>query len=635
MDALIDRQTGDVLIVTEPGVIAWSPRERDSETLCVITLDDATLAMSCRACGKLFYPYGSTFTDAAGQVRRKRISELQVPASKRNYRAAVVREGLSLVLDPPLDLQMMATAVGAEVSDVGAGKTYTTLAAWWAATKSNSALAPQARVWGPDDVGIVLIDGAAATPTPTYPHRIFAAEGERHDGSRSSSGDAHINVPAGQTGIETRSGCVHIEGMRVSLDATFVTTQGIYLMDPTGLGLVEGNCVVLSGHSQQASGMVIEANAQANVIGTIRNNIAYGLDGAAPGSGIVVQAAAINNARSVDATIENNTVLQMSSVPHMQGIECRGISINAAATITVISRNNVVASSIANGFGEYHYGENSSLTMTQHACVSTDATASLWGGEGNLTDQVATELFDDLDDATTPKQLGPLDRTGVNVYGDGVTTDGQGNPRPDVGPFTIGAASLYSAGDPIRNLYRGDSARDMDYSAPVGRCRSAGPSATFANVELPLSQTSYLGVRTMSQVGVEETNTDRVTAITLDAQGNVTANPVACVNELNVRELAGGGFVLGFVWTDVAGGSADRFEVFSDAGTGTLQTQTPVATLTSRGSGEYATRLAPSLRPGMYGVQAARGSSRSTMAVVAVEPRMTPPTAPQLLQEES
>jgi len=154
-------------------------------------------------------------------------------------------------------------------------------------------------------------------------------------------------------------------------------------------------------------------------------------------------------------------------------------------------------------------------------------------------------------------------------------------------------------------------------------------------VDLPTSQTSYLGVRTMSQVGVEETNTDRVTAITLDAQGNVTGNPIACVKELDVREMGDGAFLLGFTWSDPAGGTVDRFEIFSDAGTGTLQTQPPVATLISRGSGEYVTRLAPEARPGMYGVQGVYGSSRSRMSVVAVDSKMSPPVAPQLLQEGS
>jgi len=635
MDALIDRQTGDVLVVAEPGTIAWSPRELDSETLCVITLDDATLTTNCCARGKLFYPYGSTFTDAAGMVRRKRISELQVPASKRHYRATVVREGLTPVIDPPLDLEMMADVVGATVSDVGTGRTYTTLAAWWAACKSNATLAPQARVWGPDDVGIVLIDGAAGTPTSTYPHRICPADGERHDGSRTSSNDAHIDVPAGQIGIETRTSCVHVEGMRLSLDATVMTTRGIFLMDPTGLGLVAGNNIIVSDHTQIAVGITIESSARTNVVGTVRNNTIYGRDAGSQGVGVLVQAAAISEARSVTATVENNTVLQMSSVTHMQGVEFRGISVGAATELTVTSRNNVVTSSAANCFGEYHFGASSSLTMSQDACVSTDATASLWGGEGNLTDQVPTELFNDLDDATAPKELGPLDRTGVNVYDEGVTDDGQGNARPEVGPFTIGAASLYRAGAPIRNLYRGDSLRDIDYSTPIGRCRSAGPMATFANVELPFDQTSYLGVRTMSQVGVEETNTDRVTAITLDAQGDVMGNPIPGVDQLDVREMTDGGFVLGFMWVDPAGGTADRFEVFSDEGTGTLQTQTPVATLTSRGSGEYVTRLAPSVRPGMYGVQVVSGSSRSAMRVIAVEPKMAPPVAPQLFQEGS
>ena len=462
---------------------------------------------------------------------------------------------------------------------------------------------------------------------------MFAAEGERHDGSRTSSGDAHIDVPAGQTGIEARSSYVHIDGMRLSLAATSIGTAGVTVLDATGEGIVENVCVLFSAHTATASAITFETYTAASSRGIIRNNMTYGLDTVARGAGIVVRAAAVGAVRDATATVESNTVVGMSTTGTSRGIEYVALALTAAATVTIKSVNNVVVSEAANCFGQTTGGATPTVDVEQTACASTDATAAMWGGDGNLTDQLASELFDDPTDATTPSEFGPLDMAGVNRYTDGVTSDAMDTPRPTIGLFAIGAATLYRQGASVHNVYRGDSAGEVDYDTLVGRARGSGPLLSVQNIALPADQTSYLGVRRVSLAGVEETNTDRIAAVTLDAAGQVVAGTPGAVRTIAVHALADGSFVVGFSQPSGASpATPDRFEVFSDGGTGTLQTDQPVATVAARaGREDYTVRLKPAERPGVYGVQAISGEQRSAMITAEVAAGLAAPQPPTLL----
>jgi hypothetical protein len=630
MDALIDRQTGEVVMVAHRGAHAWSARELDSSELCVIELTDAALATALAGQASRAYPYASYATDSAGISVMSEPSALRVPASKCYPRATVVREGLVAAIARPLDMQMMATASGVAISDVGAGQIYTTLAAWWAASKGNTTLAAQARVHGPDDVGVVSLRDAAFTPTSAYPVKIFPADGEQHDGTRSSSGDAHIVASGDIIGIESRLAHVHIGGMRIALSATgSVAACGIYaMMHGSSSFRAEGNNVTFAAHTTQAYGIVVYGNNEVpNGELVLRNNLLYGLDANAPAKGLYVQGALAGNVTShVEGLIENNSIWGHSSQSGQYGMFYEIVVGTPDVTWDLTSRNNVVLGS-GSGFGRgvVQVGGGSLLGEVNHThAVSSDASASEWGGSDHEINRSLGECCLSSDDLT-PLADGVLDDTGENRYAAGNTIDAAGSERPRVGNFSRGALTRYQPGTGLHRFYQGDSAATIDYSTPIAELRETAVPLAIKNLDLTDHQPIWLAVRNVSSWGTEETNTHIVKRVCLDEDDGLGSDPLDAPREVTLEMTDSNQAIVGFSYRPPAGFAwPERFDIFSDGGTSILETDSPIASIIGvPGQTDYEhTLMAPDSLT-RYAVRAASTMVAGPLSSQVVSPQTT------------
>ncbi|KKK90797.1 hypothetical protein LCGC14_2719410, partial [marine sediment metagenome] len=173
----------------------------------------------------------------------------------------------------------MANWSATEISTVGSGRTYTTLAAWWAAKGGSGTTAPHAECYTGADLGTVTISGAVGTPTSDYYVRIYTATGERHDGTRSGTTGTYLNT-GNQHGIDVQENYTRIEGLR--LYRSNGQQKGAIALTNSVTNILVDGCVVV-GIGNQATTYQWAYSIANNVTATVQNCLAYGTTGAKTG----------------------------------------------------------------------------------------------------------------------------------------------------------------------------------------------------------------------------------------------------------------------------------------------------------------------------------------------------------------
>jgi len=132
------------------------------------------------------------------------------------------------------------------------------------------------------------------------------------------------------------------------------------------------------------------------------------------------------------------------------------------------------------------------------------------------------------------------------------------------------------------NVYLGKGSPDMiDWDQAIAYTRYNVEAITI-NVPLMEGQKHVLAARAVSHLGVEEHNTHVLSYVELDAEGNLLPRPMSAPSEITTDIQGDGSLVMSFSYRPPTGfAPADAFEIFSDGGTGTVDLEEPVATLSN------------------------------------------------------
>ena len=167
-------------------------------------------------------------------------------------------------------------------------------------------------------------------------------------------------------------------------------------------------------------------------------------------------------------------------------------------------------------------------------------------------------------------------------------------------------------------------AQSIDWNAPLA---GVAEGCTQASLRLPLpaGEVHALGARRLAASGVLECSQDKYILLRTDEAGNLSG-PLAPVQDLSVRLLAGGRFLLEFSNRPPTGyAQPTGFDILTDAGSGTLDPRHPVATVAATpGRTEFSCTLAPAQRPSVLGVRPMSINLAGPLSSVPV------PTAPPL-----
>lgn len=173
----------------------------------------------------------------------------------------------------------------------------------------------------------------------------------------------------------------------------------------------------------------------------------------------------------------------------------------------------------------------------------------------------------------------------------------------------------------------GDS-RSIDYATLVA---VAPLDSSTVSLALPLSygQWHFLAARAVSAAGVEEHNTHVVCCAEVDETGVLAAPPLAAVTDLTAWADTDGEVVVGFSYQPPPGyAPAEQFEVLSDRGTGALDLQTPVETVSPGVSADHEAVVVADVLPALFAVRACANGRHGPVCapVVVIAPQPQTPT---------
>ena len=337
----------------------------------------------------------------------------------------------------------MATATSYHVSTIkpAGGGDYTELSTWWATEKDRNEgsgvnIAAWAECYSGGDMAVVDLTGAGYTPTATYYTRIYAADGERHDGT---GGGVYLDCPSTDNGITNQLNYTRIEGIRIELTLGAVK-RGIRGYNYSNL-LID-SCLIhfvnTAGDYGGAIGVGTVAGGDLTGI-VIRNCLFYGGNTAYAIQAIMCY----SETDTATITIQNCSISQITSSAdaNAAGIWFREVS----GTLNITSTNNI---STGNTDGR-DFQETNTPAVTQTYCLSDDDTADDWGGAGNLINQTAADVFENVASDLNLKALSPACSAAISLAST-FTTDAIGAARKAIADGNVGwdMGALTTGGNP-------------------------------------------------------------------------------------------------------------------------------------------------------------------------------------------
>lgn len=290
------------------------------------------------------------------------------------------------------------------------GGDYTTLAAWNTFAAAQATADQWAECYS-GNLGAVRVDGWTATPDASHYPRVYAAAGHQHNGINPTSG-AYISG-SGSSGY-------FYSGVR------YTRLEGISVQQQNG------NWSAL--HLGSAVDVLVERCRLAHSVASGQPTLQIG---GGSGSGTVRNTVILNpssntgNIQGVYINVATTWLFQNVSLRQAGGI-CFYVT-NVAATVTC---TNVVVTGPTAGPGACFF-RGAAATLTRTYCASSDGTVG--AGTGNLSNQVATDLFTDPTNGDlTPKAGSALIDAGADLSAS-FTNDILGVTRPQGSGWDIGA----------------------------------------------------------------------------------------------------------------------------------------------------------------------------------------------------
>lgn len=319
----------------------------------------------------------------------------------------------------------------------GGGGDYTTLASWWTFAQGEST-AQHAECYTGGDLGEVNIASATFTPTDSEYFRIYAADGEKHDGTTASTG-AYININSTSHGVQISEHYTRIEGIRFTANAL---KDGVFVNGADGC-VIDSCNFVAEGSTGFRNGInceVVEANGGIY----IRNNVIYGLGkggggGIADYGAITVVVMIFSGTYDWASYIENNSIhnVHRTTDGYGRGITCIEVQIGGTLTHDVEARNNIATDCETVDY--YESITNGTITGGGYN-TSSDGTGNIYGSTGSETNEAAADIY------TTPASDLRL-LTTAEAYDGGTTSvnftnSNQGVTRPEGAAWDKGAFEM-------------------------------------------------------------------------------------------------------------------------------------------------------------------------------------------------
>ncbi len=276
------------------------------------------------------------------------------------------------------------------ISEVGLGKTFATLQAWWDVVKILTSAAQHAKVFSGADLGVLDMSGATFTPTAVDFPRIFVAPGEGHDGSDPTTG-AHIVVNGAVNGLDIQEDFVRVEGLGIDGN----TSSAIAGIKGTAVSnlIVEGILADFSAGTG-GTGIFLDSSSATSSGNVIRNCIAIRANGSS--FGIEVRCVTFAGSESHEVKIQNCTVYSPNSSA-FDGFRFEAEAFGGTATTNVTCENCI---GMGNNRADFVKNENSAggtavVNVTANNNLSEDTTADDFGGTGHVISQTDTDVFID------------------------------------------------------------------------------------------------------------------------------------------------------------------------------------------------------------------------------------------------
>ena len=166
------------------------------------------------------------------------------------------------------------------------------------------------------------------------------------------------------------------------------------------------------------------------------------------------------------------------------------------------------------------------------------------------------------------------------------------------------------------NVYHGMGGPEaIDWSAPIAYIVPGRQTHTTI-LALAGGQKHVFGIRAISAAGVSEHNSHIITAIELDAQGNLLGSPLSKVTELTASMLANNSVRLEFSYQPMIGtDSPESFEVCTDSGAGSYDLDNPISAVAYIAAKvDFEVTLAEPTLPASFVVRAVRSSQAGPLS---------------------
>jgi len=158
-----------------------------------------------------------------------------------------------------------------------AGGDFSTLQTWEDWADDQDSACQWAECYSGFDMGEVTISGWSSTPTASEYPRIYAADGEKHNGVQTSTSGAYIrHDSAAANAIEISENYTRIEGIKITKTVTDVVTI-INTTETSGVLVADCLLIYTGGADSGMSAIYIRGNGNTSgTAATVRNNIIYG-----------------------------------------------------------------------------------------------------------------------------------------------------------------------------------------------------------------------------------------------------------------------------------------------------------------------------------------------------------------------
>jgi hypothetical protein len=185
-------------------------------------------------------------------------------------------------------------------------------------------------------------------------------------------------------------------------------------------------------------------------------------------------------------------------------------------------------------------------------------------------------------------------------------------------------------------IYLGDGGvEDINWDTPI----AFAPEDT-SQVNIPVSfepnRRYALATRRVSAAGVEEHNTHVVTILETSADGILQPAPLPRPFDLSFERVNADTIRLGFS-CDVPLGFSEpmEFRIYGDGGTGEMDFETPVATMTEHVAGrrEFVIELSITSLPMQLASQAWREGRSGSVSSILMIPEFSSPIAPAIISD--